>query len=100
MAMPPYAVLCYTPGCDQPAVYKVAARWSDGVTSELKTYGLACEVCLPAWFARARERQKVCRRAAGETLEKPGIYGIERGQRDQQLDRRQDLEISCSGDTA
>ena len=47
MPMPPYAVLCYRPGCDRPAAYKVAARWSDGVTEELKTYSLCCAECLP-----------------------------------------------------
>ncbi|HEY1379257.1 MAG TPA: hypothetical protein VGF55_20815 [Gemmataceae bacterium] len=93
MPMPPYAVLCYTPGCGRPAAYKVAARWSDGVTSELKTYGLACEACLPAWFRRARQRQAVCRIAGGETLGGPGIYGVERGRRDQNLERLTELEV-------
>ena len=37
MPMPPYPVLCYRPGCGKPAVYKIAARWSDGVTEELTT---------------------------------------------------------------
>jgi hypothetical protein len=90
--MSPYAVLCYTHGCNRPAAYKVAARWSDGVTSELKTYGLACEGCLPRWFARARERQAACRSAAGETLEVPGIYRVVHGQRDPNLARAVDLE--------
>jgi hypothetical protein len=96
MSMPPYAVLCYTPGCGSPAAYKVAARWSDGVTSELKTYGLACESCLPAWFRRARERQAACRVAGGETLGAPGIYRVERGSRDQSLERLNDLEASVA----
>ena len=46
MPMPPYPVLCSCPCCGQPAVYKIAARWSDGVTQELKTYALSCEACL------------------------------------------------------
>src|SRR5437868_6006099 len=97
MPMPPYPVLCYTPGCGRPAVYKIAARWSDGVTSELKTYGLACEECLPAWFGRARDRQATCRAAAGETLDVPGVYRVQREQRDQHLERLADLENEMGG---
>jgi hypothetical protein len=92
MPMPPYPVLCYTPGCGKPAAYKIAARWSDGVTRELKTYGLACEECLPAWFRRAGERHAACRRAPGESLDAPGIYRMSRGERDQKLERIVQLE--------
>ena len=53
MPMPPYPVLCYAPGCTRPAAFKVAARWSDGVTGELKTYSLACPDCLAKLFAAA-----------------------------------------------
>jgi hypothetical protein len=97
MALPPYPVLCYTPGCESPAAYKVAARWSDGVTSELKTYGLACETCLPEWFRRARERHAACRKAPRETLDVPGIYRVDRARRDQQLDRMTEMENELSG---
>jgi len=96
MPMPPYTVPCYTPGCGRPAQYKVAARWSDGVTSELKTYGLACAECLPAWFRRAYDRRRACRLTAGETLDSPGIYRVERGSRDQNLDRLMDTEARLS----
>ena len=41
----PYLVCCT--GCGRPAGFKVAARWSDGATAELKTYALGCEGCLP-----------------------------------------------------
>jgi hypothetical protein len=92
MPMPPYPVLCSCPGCGQPAVYKIAARWSDGVTQELKTYALACAGCVAAAFARSREKQAACRLVAGETLEVPGVYELARGKRDQQLARREDLE--------
>jgi hypothetical protein len=87
MPMPAYAVLCYTPDCGQRAKYKVAARWSDGVTHELKTYGLACEECLAAWFRRAKDRHAKCRSASGETLESPGIYRLRSQSRDLQLER-------------
>jgi hypothetical protein len=92
MPMPPYPVRCYQPGCGKPAVYKIAARWSDGVTQELKTYGLVCADCLAAWFRRSLERRAACRLAAGETLDAPGIYELDRGSRDRQLSRRDDLE--------
>ena len=92
MVMPPYAVLCYTPGCGKPAVYKIAARWSDGVTEELKTYALSCQDCLPDWFRHSQEKQKACRLAARESLESPGIYLLEHGHRDRQLKRLKNLE--------
>jgi hypothetical protein len=92
-----YPVLCYAPGCGKPAVFKIAARWSDGVTHELKTYALACEGCLTALFARSCARQRVCRTAAGETLEVPGIYELAHGTRDRELTRRVDLEATLVG---
>jgi hypothetical protein len=94
--MPPYPILCYTPGCGQTAVYKIAARWSDGVTQELKTYSLCCAACLPNWFRSGRQKQAVCRLAKGETLEPPGIFTLERGRRDAQIGRRGDLEEQLS----
>src|ERR1051326_2237701 len=92
MPMPPYAIFCYSRDCGKLAVYKIAARWSDGVTQELKTYALSCEDCLPEWFRRSRAKQAACRLAPGETLETPGIYTLERGRRDVQILQRHDLE--------
>jgi hypothetical protein len=93
MSMPSYPVRCYHPGCGRLAIYKVAARWSDGVTHELKTYALSCAECLAGWLVRSRAKQAACRLAPGETLDAPGVYEMLRGQRDQQLTRRQDLEV-------
>jgi hypothetical protein len=90
MPMPPYQVLCCNGDCKNPAAFKIAARWSDGVVAELKTYALSCEDHLRACFQRARE--KACRLTTGETLEPPGIYSLQRGQRDQALERLTDLE--------
>jgi hypothetical protein len=87
---------CYRSGCLRPAVYKIAARWSDGVTHELKTYALSCEACLADWYARSRAKQAACRLAPGETLETPGVYELARGCRDQQLTRRPDLEAGLT----
>jgi len=77
-------------------VYKIAARWSDGVTGELKTYALSCPDCLAALYERSLARQKMCRLAPAETLEVPGIFKLVRGQRDRELTRRADLEKSPS----
>jgi hypothetical protein len=90
--MPPYEVRCTRPGCCRPAVYKIAARWSDGSTEELKTYALSCGGCLPGAYRHSRAKQASCRTARGETLEAPGIYLLARGRRDQELQRRPDLE--------
>lgn len=92
MPMPPYPLRCYRKGCGEVAVYKIAARWSDGLTAELKTYALSCPSCLPEQFRTSCEKQAACRLAPGETLERPGIYQLERLQRDQQLTRLRDLE--------
>ena len=96
MPMPSYQVFCYTKGCKHPAEYKIAARWSDGVAGELKTYGLCCEQCLPIWFQRGRDRQQACHLTPGETLEPPGIYLLQRGHRDQSLQRLLDVEAKLA----
>jgi hypothetical protein len=90
--MPPYPVLCYAAGCGRPAAFKIAARWSDGTTRELKTYSLTCVGCLPALFTAANERRRACRLAPGETLDAPEVYELNRGVRDRELVRRADLE--------
>ena len=90
--MPPYPVRCYAPGCGELAALKVAAKWSDGQTDELKTYALACPGHLPDLLAAARVKRAACRLAAGETLDEPGVYELSRGGRDRALVRRPELE--------
>lgn len=90
--MSPYPVLCYAAGCEAPAVYKVAARWTDGTTAELKTYALSCAKCLAKAFASAVAKRAACRLTVGETLDAPGVYELARGTRDRTLVRRADLE--------
>jgi hypothetical protein len=90
--MSPYPVLCYGPECSAPAVFKIAARWSDGTTYELKTYALTCTACLPKLFAMAVEKRDTCRLTTGETLDAPGVYDLARGSRDRALARRADIE--------
>jgi hypothetical protein len=92
MPMPHYPVICYAPGCSKPAAYKIAARWSDGVTDELKTYFVSCRECLPELFAAAARKRAACRLTHGESLQAPGIYELHRGDRDQKLKRCPKLE--------
>jgi hypothetical protein len=89
---PPYLIRCYEKDCPNQAEYKLAAHWSDGITSELKTYGLVCAACLLNWFRRSLTKNAACRRAPNEILEPPGIYRLQRGQRDMQLERLTVLE--------
>lgn len=100
LMMPPYPIYCFSSRCGKHAVYKIAARWSDGATEELKTYALCCDGCLAEWYERSLHKQALCRRAAGETLEPPGVYKLARGTRDRKLERLIELEINLSGQTA
>src|SRR5579859_337281 len=92
MALKDYFIRCYNNDCPREAVYKIASRWSDGVISELKTYFLCCAECLPPCFHEARRKQAVCRLVADETLEAPGIYLIQRGSHDYELQRLKERE--------
>jgi hypothetical protein len=69
-----YPVYCYGEGCTNLAEFKIAARWSHGASSELKTYALACNRCLAKLFWESRRRQKLARMLPGELGEEPGIY--------------------------
>jgi hypothetical protein len=79
-------------------VFKIAARWSDGITHELKTYALSCADCLAEQYRRSCVKQKACRLTRGETLGTPEVYELARGQRDRKLVRREDLEREMTGD--
>src|SRR3954452_20006017 len=92
MLLQNYVIRCATKGCPRVAAYKIASHWSDGLTGELKTYSLCCAECLAERFRDSLAKQAACRLAAGETLEAPGIYRLERDTRDRQLARLPDLE--------
>jgi hypothetical protein len=94
MRMPPYPVLCYGPKCVSPALYKVAAHWSDGVTGELKTYSLACEQCLPNLFGEAKIKRDACRLTEGESLGEPRIFLLAHGERDHHLQPCGEIEAN------
>ena len=95
MPIPAYPVICYGVGCGHAARYKVAATWSDGQTCELKTYAIACELCILALWNDAKRRRLGCRLIPGETLDAPCIYELMRGSRDRTLVRRNDLESAA-----
>jgi hypothetical protein len=97
MAMPPYPLSCQEPRCGRPAIYKIAARWSDGITEELKTYALSCAECLSELLRASRQKQSACRLAAGEMLQPPCIYELRRGRRDRALVRLAELEAKVAG---
>jgi hypothetical protein len=92
MPMPSYRIICTHPGCESAATYKIAARWSDGVTQELKTYALCCEEHLAEVFRQSRQKHAVCRRAKDEILDAPGIFRLKHGERDRRLQRLEDRE--------
>lgn len=87
-----YPVLCTRKECSRPALYKIAARWSDGTTQELKTYALCCAECLPEIFRLSCTKQAACRLTRGETLERPSVYKLAPGRHDLELQRCVELE--------
>jgi hypothetical protein len=82
----------YRPGCsaidcDQAAVYKIAATWSDGTSRELKNYGLACEAHRDSLLEVARRHHKNLRLSEGETVGPIELYLLLSGCRDAQRSR-------------
>ncbi len=63
-----YVPTCRAQGCNAPARYRIAAPWSDGTSSELKNYGLACENCRDLLLADARARRARLKLAEGEIV--------------------------------
>lgn len=82
-----YQPRCSTPDCGQPAVYKVAAPWSNGTSRELKNYGLACEAHREAQLALAQQHRLGLKVAEGETVGDVGLYQLAPGKRDAELPR-------------
>jgi hypothetical protein len=90
--MPTTTVRCSLAGCHAPAAYKIAATWSDGALSELKSYGFACADHLGPVFRDAEKRHLEYHPVTGESVEEIGIYKYEQGKRDRQLHRLWGLE--------
>lgn len=82
-----YRSICSAPGCALPATLKIASVWSDGRFSELKTYGLACAEHARELLDAAHRKQAATRLAEGETLDPPGLFRLEPGRRDAELER-------------
>jgi hypothetical protein len=90
--MPVTIIRCSLEDCREPAHYKLAAQWSGGSFSELKTYGFACADHLGLVFRDAEQRQAANRQSDSETVEELAIYRFEQGKRDRQLQRLWGLE--------
>ena len=82
-----YQPSCSAPDCTSPAVYKVAAPWSNGTSRELKNYGLACEAHRDSQLALAQMHRKDLKLAEGETVGQVGLYQVVPGRRDAELPR-------------
>ena len=85
-------VRCSLAACREPAAYKIAAQWSQGSLSELKTYGFACSDHLGPVFRDAEDRNQDYEPGPGEVVEEIAIYKYENGKRDRLLQRLWGLE--------
>jgi hypothetical protein len=82
-----YRPSCSSPGCRRPAVYKIAAAWSDGASRELKNYGLACELHRESQLTAARRRDQAVKRSEGESVGPVELYVLRPDCRDVDLSR-------------
>jgi hypothetical protein len=76
---------CSAPRCREPALYKIAATWSDGSSRELKNYGLACEQHRDQELALARRHHQRLRLAEDESVGSVELYLLRPGCRDAAL---------------
>lgn len=88
-----FTVYCTDSLChDHPAKYKVAAEWSGGGFSELKTYGFADDECLDRVVQAAKARMaRVCL-SEGEAIGPIHIYHLDSTRHDYELKRVPELE--------
>ncbi len=82
-----YTPNCTAAGCPQPAIYKIAALWSDGTSQELKSYGLVCETHRQERYEQACERSALLSRTADESVGPVEIFRLEPDRRDAELTR-------------
>jgi hypothetical protein len=80
-----YCPRCSAVACREPAIYKIAAVWSDGSSRELKNYGLACEGHRDQALATARRHHEGLKLAPDETVGPVQIYLLRPGIRDAHL---------------
>jgi hypothetical protein len=81
---------CSAPACDQPALYKIAAAWSDGTSRELKNYGLACADHSESQLDAARNRVRSLKLGDAESVGPVELYVLRTGCRD--------VDLRCVGD--
>jgi len=82
-----YQPLCSALGCDQKAIYKVAAPWSNGLSRELKNYGLTCEAHRESQLLIARHHRDLLKVDEEETVGPVELYQLVPGRRDVELSR-------------
>jgi hypothetical protein len=80
-----YQPACSAADCRSPAIYKLAATWSDGTSRELKNYGLACARHCDSQLEAARRRHQALRCSADETVGPVDVYLLQAGCRDAEL---------------
>lgn len=85
-------VRCSHPNCLGPAIYKVAAPWSDGRFSELKTYGFACVDHLADVLRSAEARWLDYEPVREETVQDIGVYRLNPEDADHPWVRDEDAE--------
>jgi hypothetical protein len=72
-------VSCGTKGCTALAEYKIAAPWSAGRFSELKTYGLACANHYVETYRESLRRRKVHPPSEEEVQGEMALFHFEKG---------------------
>lgn len=77
---------------DYPARYKIAAEWSGGGYTELKTFGFADDECLERVFRAAQQRVEKFKPDEGEKLGPLRIYVLNSDRHDYELERVLELE--------
>jgi hypothetical protein len=80
-----YRPSCSALHCERPAVYKLAATWSDGSSRELKNYGLACEAHRDSQLELARRHHQRLRLCEDETVGPVEVFILRAGCRDAEL---------------
>jgi hypothetical protein len=81
---------CSASACGQPALYKIAAAWSDGTSRELKNYGLACADHSESQLDAARNRVRSLKLGDAESVGPVELYVLRTGCRD--------VDLRCVGD--
>jgi hypothetical protein len=76
----------------RPAKYKIAAAWTGGDYSELKTYGFADDECVVDVFKAALDRLTKFRSSEGETVGELHIYLLDNKRSDAALEHASEVE--------